>query len=52
MELKNNCCYKIVIFRRHLENLPELVNEIWTVMGESGDSLRKSLIWAMETVII
>ncbi|KAF4531743.1 hypothetical protein B566_EDAN015189 [Ephemera danica] len=36
--------------RRHLENLPDVVNEIWAAMGESGESLRKSLIWFIETV--
>jgi hypothetical protein len=34
-----------------LENLPELVSEIWTVLGESGESFRKSIIWAIETVM-
>jgi len=26
------------------------VTEIWTVLGESGESLRKSLVWAIEAV--
>ncbi|CAB3385673.1 Hypothetical predicted protein [Cloeon dipterum] len=33
--------------RRHLENLPELVSEVWAVLGESGESLRQSLMAAI-----
>jgi hypothetical protein len=38
------------IFRGHIESLPEILNEIWAVMGESGEAVRKSLVWIIETV--
>jgi hypothetical protein len=30
--------------------VPEILNEIWEVMGESGKAVRKSLLWIIETV--
>lgn len=38
------------ISRGHIESLPEIINEIWAVMGESGEAVRKSLVWIIETV--
>jgi hypothetical protein len=37
-------------FRGHFESLPEILNEIWEVMGDSGEAIRKSLLWIIETV--
>jgi hypothetical protein len=37
-------------FRGHFESLPEILNEMWEVMGESGEAIRKSLLWIIETV--
>lgn len=36
--------------RSHIESLPNIVNEIWEIMGESGEALRKSLLWLIETI--
>ncbi|XP_069692884.1 uncharacterized protein Apoltp isoform X2 [Periplaneta americana] len=36
--------------RGHIESLPEILNEIWEVMGESGKAIRKSLLWIIETI--
>lgn len=36
--------------RSHIESLPNILNEIWEIMGESGEALRKSLLWLIETI--
>lgn len=36
--------------RSHIESLPAIVNEIWEVMGESGEAIRKSILWIVQTV--
>lgn len=38
------------IFRGHFESLPEILNEMWEVMGDSGEAIRKSLLWIIESV--
>ncbi|KAF7992093.1 hypothetical protein HCN44_001418 [Aphidius gifuensis] len=35
--------------RSHIESLPNILNEIWEIMGESGEAIRKSLVWIIET---
>ena len=34
----------------HIQSLPNILNEIWQIMGESGEAIRKSLLWIIETV--
>jgi len=36
--------------RSHIESLPNIINEIWEIMGESGKALRNSLLWLIETI--
>lgn len=36
--------------RSHIESLPNILNEIWEIMGESGEALRNSLLWLIETI--
>nr|XP_012235380.1 PREDICTED: uncharacterized protein LOC105679739 [Linepithema humile] len=36
--------------RSHIQSLPNILNEIWEIMGESGEALRNSLLWLIETV--
>jgi len=36
--------------RDHIESVPQILNEIWEVMGESGQAVRKSLLWIIETI--
>ncbi|KAJ9580978.1 hypothetical protein L9F63_023839, partial [Diploptera punctata] len=36
--------------RGHIESLPDIINEIWEVMGESGKAIRKSILWIIETI--
>lgn len=37
-------------FREKLGSLPKIVNEVWDSMGETGEVIRKSLIWMVNTV--
>lgn len=34
--------------RSHIESLPNILNEIWEIMGESGEAIRNSLLWIIE----
>ncbi|XP_070169221.1 uncharacterized protein Apoltp isoform X2 [Polyergus mexicanus] len=36
--------------RSHIQSLPNILNEIWEIMGESGEALRNSLLWLIETI--
>lgn len=36
--------------RSHIQSLPNLLNEIWEIMGESGEAIRNSLLWIIETI--
>ncbi|XP_066998183.2 uncharacterized protein Apoltp [Anabrus simplex] len=36
--------------RGHIESLPEIVREIWEIMGETGEAIKKSLLWMIETL--
>ncbi|XP_011501595.1 PREDICTED: uncharacterized protein LOC105365190 [Ceratosolen solmsi marchali] len=36
--------------RSHIQSLPNIINEIWEIMGESGEAIRNSLLWIIETI--
>ncbi|XP_024879673.1 uncharacterized protein LOC112459670 [Temnothorax curvispinosus] len=36
--------------RSHIESLPNILNEIWEIMGDSGEALRNSLLWLIDTI--
>lgn len=36
--------------RSHIESLPNILNEIWEIMGESGKAIRDSLVWIIDAV--
>ncbi|KAI4492782.1 hypothetical protein M0804_002573 [Polistes exclamans] len=36
--------------RSHIKSLPNILNEIWEIMGESGEAIRNSLLWIIETI--
>ncbi|XP_066586148.1 uncharacterized protein Apoltp [Prorops nasuta] len=36
--------------RHHIQSLPNILNEIWEIMGESGEAIRQSLIWAIKAI--
>ncbi|CAL7937265.1 unnamed protein product [Xylocopa violacea] len=36
--------------RSHIESLPNILNEIYEIMGESGEAIRNSLLWLVETI--
>lgn len=36
--------------RSHIQSLPNLLNEIWEIMGESGEAIRNSLLWIIEAI--
>lgn len=31
-------------------SLPKIVNELWNIMGETGETIRQSILWMTETV--
>lgn len=33
-------------------SLPNIFNEIWEVMGETGKAIRQSILWVVETVSV
>lgn len=39
-----------VIFRDKMARVPKLFNELWEVMGETGETIRESILWLVETV--
>ena len=36
--------------RSKIDSLPAVFNEIWEVLGDSGDVIRRSITWFIETV--
>jgi hypothetical protein len=36
--------------RSHIQSLPNIINEIWEIMGESGEAIRNSILWVIETI--
>lgn len=38
--------------RNHIATVPKIFSEVWQVMGESGQALRRSVLWIIETVTI
>lgn len=36
--------------KSHFQNVPKIFSEMWQVMGESGQALRRSVQWIIETV--
>lgn len=36
--------------RSHIQSLPNIINEIWEIMGESGEAIRNSILWIIETI--
>ncbi|KAG8042041.1 hypothetical protein G9C98_000032 [Cotesia typhae] len=36
--------------RSHIDSLPNILNEIWEIMGESGRAIRNSLVWVIEAI--
>nr|QGV11544.1 Vg4 [Tetrastichus brontispae] len=36
--------------RSHIQSLPKIFNEIWEIMGESGEAIRNSILWIIETM--
>ncbi|XP_024085563.1 apolipophorins [Cimex lectularius] len=39
-----------IAFREKMAHVPKLVNELWEVMGETGETMRKSILWLVETI--
>lgn len=38
--------------KRHIQTLPAILGEVWQALGESGEAIRRSLVWIIETVRI
>lgn len=36
--------------KSQLQTLPKIVQELWSLMGESGNKIKKSIMWAIEEV--
>ncbi|XP_018566495.1 uncharacterized protein LOC108907336 [Anoplophora glabripennis] len=36
--------------KSHLQSLPTIVQEIWSVMGESGQKIKRGILWVIEKV--
>ncbi|KAL0271734.1 UNVERIFIED_CONTAM: hypothetical protein PYX00_008731 [Menopon gallinae] len=34
----------------HIQSLPDIINEIWQIMGNSGGAIRESILWIVETI--
>ncbi|CAG2058664.1 unnamed protein product, partial [Timema podura] len=39
-----------MVFRRHIDFVPGIVNEMWDIMGESGKAVHKSILWIIEAI--
>jgi hypothetical protein len=37
-------------FREKMGSLPQIVNEIWTALGDTGQTIRKSIVWFIDSV--
>ncbi|KAF5300365.1 hypothetical protein FQR65_LT00986 [Abscondita terminalis] len=38
--------------RSHIESLPRIINEVWEIMGDSGEEIQKRIIWVIEKIKI
>nr|XP_018903254.1 PREDICTED: uncharacterized protein LOC109034507 [Bemisia tabaci] len=38
-----------MLFKDQLNSLPKIFNELWEIMGETGQTIRKSILWIVET---
>lgn len=36
--------------RNHIGSVPKILSEVWTVLGDSGQALRRSILWLIDTV--
>ncbi|GAB0088507.1 uncharacterized protein DMENIID0001_029540 [Sergentomyia squamirostris] len=36
--------------RNHIESVPKILQEVWHVMGESGQALRRSIVWLKDAI--
>lgn len=36
--------------KNHIASVPMIFKEMWQVLGESGQTLRKSILWLLDTV--
>lgn len=38
------------LVRDKMGSLPQIVNEIWTALGDTGQTIRKSIVWFIDNV--
>ncbi|KAG5880871.1 hypothetical protein JTB14_004019 [Gonioctena quinquepunctata] len=36
--------------KSHLQSLPKIVQEVWSVLGDSGQKIKKSVLWVIEKI--
>lgn len=49
------CTFALTRFvgnRDKMGSLPQIVNEIWTALGDTGQTIRKSIVWFIDNVSI
>uniref|UniRef100_A0A1B6DM97 VWFD domain-containing protein n=1 Tax=Clastoptera arizonana TaxID=38151 RepID=A0A1B6DM97_9HEMI len=39
-----------IAFKDKMSSLPKIVNELWNTLGETGETIRQSIIWLTETI--
>ncbi|XP_073994094.1 apolipoprotein lipid transfer particle isoform X2 [Rhodnius prolixus] len=39
-----------ISFKDKMSNVPKIVNELWEVMGETGETIRQSVLWLVESM--
>ncbi|CAH1394070.1 unnamed protein product [Nezara viridula] len=37
-------------FKDRMSHVPKIVNELWEVMGETGETIRQSILWFVESI--
>ncbi|CAG9816912.1 unnamed protein product [Phaedon cochleariae] len=45
-----NYMFDELALKSHFQSLPKIVQEIWSVMGDSGQKLKKSVLWVIEKI--
>lgn len=40
----------VSFLRDTMGSLPQIVNEIWTALGDTGQTIRKSIVWFIDNV--
>lgn len=36
--------------RNHIDSVPKILNEVWQMLGDSGQAMRRSILWLIDTM--